>query len=282
MLPSAELVHAGSVPTPASLAQAFVVFNAAAGALEHSYQELQQEVLRLAKQLAAAQQELEGERQAARRAQALDQMARVLAHELRNPLASMELFAALLAGSNLRQEQRRWVQGLQAGIRLLGATVTNVLQFSATEIADLVPVALGELVRSTTEFLQPVAAQARVEIMFQDRCPGARIAADPPRLQQVLLNLALNAVRAMEQGGELRFTSTSIGNNRVELAIADTGPGIAPEHRAKIFDPGFTTRPGRAGLGLAVCKRILQQHNAEIRLRSTETGCCFVLTLESL
>jgi signal transduction histidine kinase len=121
-----------------SLARAFAGFTAAAASLERSYVQLQSELARLRHELAdrnRALAESRGEnrdmREQLRCRQALAEMSAVLAHEVRNPLASLELFAGLLAGSELQSEPRKWVEHVQAGLRLLGATVNNVLHFIA-------------------------------------------------------------------------------------------------------------------------------------------------------
>ncbi len=102
------------------------------------------------------------EREAGRRSHALAEIVTVLAHEIRNPLGSMELFAGLLAGATEEMpEATQWVMHLQAGLRLLAATVNNVLQFHSQPCGELLPVRLDRLLRDTTEFLGPPGAPAR-------------------------------------------------------------------------------------------------------------------------
>jgi two-component system, sensor histidine kinase FlrB len=288
MLPIREFVTHSAIPVKAeeSLAVAFASFNEAAGSLEKSYAQLQREVMRLRAQLEQANRELERERETARRAQALAEVATVLAHEIRNPLASLELFAGLLAESpELGEDNQRIVGHVQAGLRTLAATVNNVLQFHSKPPQDLVPTNLANLVRMTLEFLAPLAMQSGVQLEFDDELGNVCVGADPHSLQQVLLNLAMNAMRFMAGGGELKVAGsmTDVGNGRqAELRISDTGPGIAPESRAHIFEPGFTTRPGSPGLGLPVCKKIMEQHGGTIELVEAAPGATFVLKFRAV
>jgi two-component system, sensor histidine kinase FlrB len=283
MLPIREFANHSAIPAKAeeSLAVAFASFNEAAGSLEKSYAQLQREVMRLRAQLEQTNRELERERETARRAQALAEVATVLAHEIRNPLASLELFAGLLAESpELGEDNQRVVGHVQAGLRTLAATVNNVLQFHSKPPQNLVPTNLANLVRITLEFLSPLAMQSGVELEFDDNLGDVCVGADPHSLQQVLLNLAMNAIRFMPDGGTLKVSgliTDTVNGRHAELRISDTGPGIAAESRAHIFDPGFTTRPGSPGLGLPVCKKIMEQHGGKIELSEAAQGATFVL-----
>jgi len=209
---------------------------------------------------------LELDREQLRRQQALVEMSALLAHEIRNPLGSLELFAGLLAEANLEGESRRWIEHVQAGLRTLSATVNNVLHLHNTPQPDLAATDAGQLLDWAYDFLLPLAKQARVEMQIINGLNGVTIHADRHRLEQVLLNLALNAFRFMPGGGWLnvRGVECSADRGSVEIVIRDTGPGIALEDLPRIFDAGFSTRAGSSGLGLAVCRRIVEQHNGSI------------------
>jgi two-component system sensor histidine kinase FlrB len=247
---------------------------------------------------------LECDREHLQRQQALVEMSALLAHEIRNPLGSLELFAGLLAESNLEGESRRWIEHVQAGLRTLSATVNNVLHLHNTPEAELAPTDAGQLLDWAYDFLLPLAKQARVEMQTINGLRGVTIQADRHRLEQVLLNLAINAFRFMPGGGwlsirgadcaplqssgqvsqktDLRNTDShnddshnddsqrkgSWNSDCVEISVCDTGPGIAPEDISRIFDAGFSTRAGSSGLGLAVCRRILEQHAGSISAES--------------
>ena len=226
---------------------------------------------------------LEQAQDALRRRQALAEMSALLAHEIRNPLGSLELFAGLLASAELGGEREQWVAHLRAGLRMLSATVNNVLHFHSPSLLELVSTDLGQLLRTIEEFLRPLARQANVEVEMEHKLDGVLVPADHHRLEQVVLNVALNAFRFMPNGGKLRITGGTYadGDNRcARIEISDSGSGVAVEHLDRIFEPGFTTRPGSPGLGLAVCKTIVEQHGGSIAVSSqAEHGTVFTLEL---
>jgi signal transduction histidine kinase len=222
---------------------------------------------------------LQQEHETLRRRQALAEMSAVLAHEIRNPLGSMELFAGLLAESNLTAEELGWVEQLQAGLRTMAATVNNVLQFHSQPPPGFAPVDLGQLLRWLEQFLRPLAQRAAVRLQLNCALDGVQIEADRHRLEQVLLNIALNSFHCMAAGGVLRISGGLVSSvsEKVRLEIADSGPGIAPEILQHIFEPGFTTRSGSPGLGLAVCQTIMEQHYGSIAAASAADGATFTL-----
>ena len=112
------------------------------------------------------------EREKLRREQALAEMSAILAHEIRNPLGSLELFAGLLAGAGLSAECREWVEHVQAGLRTLAATVNNVLHFHSLPAPERVPTDLGQLLDWAGGFLVPMARQARVELCLHNGLQG--------------------------------------------------------------------------------------------------------------
>jgi len=225
---------------------------------------------------------LEKEREAARRTQDLAQMAMLLAHEIRNPLGSLELFAGLLAdATEERPVLHKWVEQVQAGLRSLSATVNNVLQFHSEPRSGLSPVNVVSLLAQTMDFLQPLARQRGVRMDFSYPGPEVLVRADPHRLQQVFVNLALNAFRAMS-GGVLQV-AVECGDPAEELPVRlvfrDQGAGIPSRHLARIFEAGFTTTAGSPGLGLALAKKVVEQHQGKISVESElEKGTAFTLS----
>jgi len=228
--------------------------------------------------------QLEREREVSRRAQALAEVATLLAHEVRNPLGSLELFAGLLADALAGQsELQPWINHIQAGLRSLAATVNNVLQFHSQPSAQLFPVDLQRLVGDTVEFLRPLARQKEMHIQWRAPRDPVSILADPSRLQQAFFNLALNAFRAMKPGGTLSVNVSRSEEDlqlTVAVAFADQGNGIRAENLEKIFEPGFTTQSSSPGLGLAVTRKVVEQHGGTVRVKSQEgRGTTFTLTL---
>jgi signal transduction histidine kinase len=272
------------LPDSSELLQAFSFFTKAAGTLEHSYLQLSTEVCRLRKELEAANQDLQRERERYRRSHALAEVSTLLAHEIRNPLGSLELFASLLADSGLKGAQERWLHQIQAGLRTLSATVNNVLHLHSEAMPELISSDMGELLHWTVEFLTPLAEQNGMNLELDNDLRGIFMPADVHRLRQVLLNLALNAFRHMTEGGKLRIVgSRARKGGQLRIQISDEGIGIAPEHLNKIFEPGFTTRPGSAGLGLTVSKKIVEQHGGRLEVESRSgQGTAFTLVFQAM
>ena len=210
------------------------------------------------------------ERDKLRREQALAEMSAILAHEIRNPLGSLELFAGLLAGAGLSAECHQWVEQVQTGLRTLAATVNNVLHFHSLPAPERAPTDLGQLLDWAAGFLVPMARQARVELCLRNRLQGVWFAADRHRLEQVLLNLVLNALRAMPGGGWVEISGHRIHHGdavAAAISVSDTGPGVMVGNGAKIFEPGFSTHAGSPGLGLAVCRRSLASTGDRLKRR---------------
>lgn len=284
VIPSAAGFIPGATEAGAkTLTHAFEWFSSAAASLEHSYAQLQGEVVRLRQELQHKGAELDRQREAAGRMQALAETSAVLAHEIRNPLAGMELFTDLLLESGrLDAEPRAWTLQLQAGLRSMTATVNNVLQLNAEPGAMQSVVRVGKVVSSVIDFLSPIAEQARVALCFEDLSNCGLVQGDAHRLQQVFLNIALNALAAMPSGGEL-MTSVQDAGKFVTVRMQDSGNGIRPVDLPRIFDAGFTTKTGGVGLGLTLCRRIIEQHGGEIAVESIlGEGTTFVLTLPAL
>jgi signal transduction histidine kinase len=160
--------------------------------------------------------------------------------------------------------------------------VNGLLNFSRTGGAEFTEIDLSKIISDTVTLLEHQLRSAKIKVERNtDDLPF--IFGNAGKLQQVFLNLFLNAKDAMPQGGTLRINSRVDG--AVFLRISDTGTGIAPEHLARIFDPFFTTKNGNGaterrgtGLGLAVTYGIIQEHGGKIRVESTVgTGTTFTL-----
>jgi signal transduction histidine kinase len=132
------------------------------------------------------------------------------------------------------------------------------------------------------DFLRPLAQQKEMQIAWSAPHAAVSILADPSRLQQAFFNLALNAFRAMKAGGVLTITVDryeAAGRPSVAVAFVDQGTGIPAENWERIFEPGFSTQCGSPGLGLAVTRKVVEQHGGAIRVESQEgRGTAFTLT----
>jgi len=136
-----------------------------------------------------------------------------------------------------------------------------------------------QLVQRTTDLIRPNAEQQGVRVVLKP-CEGTipSIYADAARLEQVMLNLAMNALEAIRQGGELSL-SVSGDQERVRIEVVDTGHGIPETVLPRIFDPYFTTKNEGSGMGLAICDKIVRQHGGQIDCETNPSGTVFRLSL---
>lgn len=230
-----------------------------------------------------AEKDLEREREQARNSLALAEMSSVLAHEIRNPLGAMELFLTLLRSQpSLDTEGLIWIDHLTAGVRSLAATVNNVLQFYATGSFSMSQIPIDPIIEESTEFLKPVATERSINLLRNCELKNVEICGDPQALRQVILNLCGNAIRHSEEGGIVKV-SASLVNSRAHVEVSDEGTGIAPEHLPHIFEAGFSASRRTSGLGLAVCKRIVEAHGGSLKvLCSSNQGTTMCLEIPAL
>jgi two-component system sensor histidine kinase FlrB len=233
-----------------------------------------------------AQRRAEQERGAAREAMAMAGITTILAHEIRNPLASLELFAELIENDGDRRQQ--WISNLRVGIRTLSGTVNNVLSFHGSGTIKLAPVSLSALIGNAVRFVQPLANQAAVSLEWLDDHRQNQVLGNESALQQVVLNLISNAIRHTPAGGSVTVSLwteriTENDERRVIVEFSDTGCGIRPDHIEHIFEPGFSGSGDTSGLGLAVCARIMKQHGGQICVSNQiHCGARFMLSLPLL
>ena len=226
-----------------------------------------------------AHKEAEQQREASRNMMALGEMSAVLAHEIRNPLSSMELWTGLLAKQpEMADESRHWIEHLQAGVRSLSATVNNVLQLHSRGWPEHIPLKAMAVLQAGVAFVRPLAEQAGVKLTLHGELEGAEIAGDSSGLQQVILNLAINAFRHTPIGGTLTITARRTGDV-VNIDFADTGKGITSANLPSVFVAGFSGDGLSPGLGLTICQQIVQQHHGTIRVAS-QSGKGTVFSLE--
>jgi CheY-like chemotaxis protein len=195
-----------------------------------------------------------------------------LSHEFRTPLNGVLGMARLLEGTRLTAEQRAYVGALRESGDHLLSLVNDVLDFArlgATAIElHAAPVDVENLLRQVSELLSPRAHEKGIEIAWAVAPSLPTLLADEGRLRQVLLNYAGNAIKFTETGGVLLSADLS-GEGRVRFSVRDTGPGVAPEARAAIFeafvqtDPSHQAQLGGAGLGLAIVARLAGAMNGE-------------------
>ena len=233
---------------------------------------------------------------------ALGEMAAGLAHEIRNPLAAIQgALQLLLPPEGGREppreptEDRGEFLGIIAEeVRRLNGVVTQFLDYSRPPRATLSPGELNEILTRTLTLLAPeIPPSVKLVLDLAEGLP--RVSCDPEQLRQVFLNLALNALQAMPEGGELRVVTllsrdevalwrdVPKRSDLVEVRFHDTGPGIPEGEREHIFVPFYTTKAKGTGLGLAICQRIVKMHGGTIGVRSAPgEGAEFAIALPAL
>jgi signal transduction histidine kinase len=217
---------------------------------------------------------------------ALGVMAGGIAHELRNPLSVCFSAAQFLRDQpGDPAEQQQCTQKIIEGIEKSSAIIDNLLRFARPPLDD--EMKPTNLVSVLHESVTTVTAQARLQRirLFEDYDEASvPILGNAILLQQVLMNLFLNACQAMPAGGEIR-TAVRRSASEAVLWVRDTGEGIGPENVSRLFDPVFTTRPEGEGngLGLPICRLIVQRHGGNISVESVPgEGSTFTVRLPLL
>jgi two-component system sensor histidine kinase PilS (NtrC family) len=215
------------------------------------------------------------------------ELAAGIAHEIKNPLASLSGSIQVLRDElHLEPVHRRLMDIVLREAERLNALVYEFLLFSKPARAVEGSVDVNQVINDTLVMLQNNPEMAKTIKIRKTFTEDVRIRIDPQQLQQVIWNLMLNAVQEMKEGGSLSITTAvhwgtdgSDGDKRfARISIADTGPGIPPEHQDKIFDPFFTSKETGTGLGLTIVHRIVENYHGKIFLRSDrQNGTTFVL-----
>jgi two-component system, NtrC family, sensor kinase len=201
------------------------------------------------------------------------------AHEIRNPLTAVRSAIQLIRADYPDGSDRHEMVGdILDEVDRIEEIVQGLLSFARREDPSFQTLDLAELVHHSVALVRPRARTQSVEVAI-DTPASLHVQADPGLLRQVLLNIMLNALQAMDKGGTLRITAMAVGR-QVQLRIADTGAGIAPEHLDRIFDPFFTTKKAGTGLGLSICYGIIERHAGRLEVESQPAvGTTIIITL---
>ncbi len=208
-----------------------------------------------------------------------------VAHSIRNPMTSikMRLFS-LERGLELTRNQREDFEVVSEEMRRLDNIVRNFLEFSRPPKLETRVINAADSVNETLELLQHQIESRRVKVLKPQRAGLPSIQADPELLKEVLVNLVVNALAAMEEGGTLTVSTEegvaeSVGQ-AVIIKISDTGPGIPERLLDKILEPFFSTKEDGTGLGLSIASRIIGEHGGSMDIRSQEgQGTTIIVSL---
>jgi signal transduction histidine kinase len=205
-----------------------------------------------------------------RRSENLAALGRLLAgvaHEVRNPLAALRSTVQLWQRLPERARTKESMDAVVHSVDRLNDLVNRLLYFARSGHDARGPVDLNATVRDALELLRAQADAQKVTLSADLDADLPTISGSSQALQQVVLNLAANALQAMPAGGSLRCrTRWHAADDEAELRVRDTGPGVPPEARPRLFEPFFTTRAEGTGLGLALCAEIVHQHGGSIEL----------------
>jgi signal transduction histidine kinase len=229
----------------------------------------------------------EATRQIGRQLQTADRLSAIskitggVAHEVKNPLKAINMHVELvkmkLERGDHDVEQHLEIIGNE--IERLNRVVKTFLDFTRPVELNLNEISLERLVQDVADLAAPQAAAAGIQIHIAQQTEDARLNVDVDLLKQAVLNIVVNAIEAMKDGGELRLAS-SVREDQAEIRISDTGPGIPEQVREKIFSLYFTTKKGGSGIGLAMAYRIVQLHDGSVDfVNEPGGGTTFVLHL---
>jgi two-component system sensor histidine kinase HydH len=205
-----------------------------------------------------------------------------VAHEIRNPLSSIKGFATYFKERYPdRPDDQQTANIMIQEVDRLNRVVGQLLEFAKPVSVKSKPISLQTLLNDSIKLIKDRAAEKSISIQTQNNTQVDKVRIDPDRINQVLLNLYLNAIDSMESGGELKVEISSDGQTGdVVIQVSDTGGGINRENLSKIFEPYFTTKSAGTGLGLAIAHNIIEAMGGKITVESDkEMGTTFRVTL---
>ncbi len=207
--------------------------------------------------------ELERQNERNLRLIAMGEMAAKIVHEIRSPLCSIELFSNMLSNDLEGTTHSEMARGISTGIKSLNNILTNMLFFAKTQKLSLRDIKLGDIVEESIKMLIPLIEVRGINL--SKTISEEIITGDYELLKQVFMNIILNAIQAMPNGGNLGIVM-GLKDEFVTVGVSDEGGGISYENIEKIFNPFFSTKDKGTGLGLAIAHKIMQCHNGFIKV----------------
>jgi two-component system sensor histidine kinase HydH len=214
-------------------------------------------------------QHLKKEMERSQRLASLGGLAAGIAHEIRNPLSSIKGFATFFKERYRdNPEDRKTAEIMVQEVERLNRVIGQLLEFARPMEMNRQRTSINEVIRYTLKMIEGETRERKIDIRTDLSQDVGDVLMDADKIKQVLLNLYLNSLGAMESGGTLSIALFPQGNRMIRIDVSDTGKGIEERDLAHIFDPYFTTKPSGTGLGLAIVYRIIEAHDGEIRVKS--------------
>lgn len=202
----------------------------------------------------------------------LAQLATGVAHEIRNPLTSIKMLIqvnlASFAKAGLPTDDLELVE---QEIRRMERSVSSLLDYARPEKSELTQFAIQEVTRRTVQLISCRCELQKVQLTVVAPSQAIQLLGDPAQIQQLLLNLVLNSLDAMPNGGNLEL-ETTLNDSEIEIAVRDSGPGIEANMMDNLFTPFVTNKPNGVGLGLGICRRIAESHHGSLSGSNRPTG----------
>jgi PAS domain S-box-containing protein len=204
------------------------------------------------------------------------QLAAGIAHEIKNPLTSLKGFIQLMKSG--KELNHNYLAIMEEEIKRMEAVSKELMLMAKPHKSDFKSFDMNELVDHAITLLMAEAAKKCVEINKQSSLEDGRLLCDGNKIKQVLINMLMNAIDAMDLPGEIRV-DISKENQGMTISISDTGKGIPYEDLEKIGKPFFTTKENGNGLGLMICYKIIEEHDGKIIVDSSPEGTTFTIKL---
>jgi PAS domain S-box-containing protein len=202
---------------------------------------------------------------------ALGQVVAEISHEIKNPLMMIGGFARQLAKESRDEKNLTKLKLIVSEVQRLESLLKEMRDFYLPRPLELKDVDINALLKQVHDLIKEDCKKRSIRLEFKTDREEIFVEADRARLEQVLLNLAKNALEAMEQGGKISFAS-GLKQGVVEISISDEGVGISEEEKGKVFSPFYTTKRQGTGLGLSICKRIIEDHPGTSLSFTSEKG----------
>jgi two-component system NtrC family sensor kinase len=207
----------------------------------------------------------------AERLSSLGELTAGVAHELRNPLAGIKINTQILSRKkDLPEMEEKLLNSTQEGIEKIQKIVDDMLHFAKPKASHFKQEEINGVVEQSLAILQTKLKKGNISFVFEQGQGLPKVRIDIHQIQQVLVNVILNAIQAMEKGGTLTIRTSLTNGDGVGIEVRDTGVGIPRSYLKRIFDPFFTTKSEGTGLGLSISAKILENHGATIDVVSEE------------